>query len=199
MERVSFTRMKDGTRDDYLLLEEFERKHAEGLVDRLLAQLRALKDEPLPLQVDRLEHSLQAPTRAHRDGADEEMVVAALLHDIGDELAPYNHCELAAAILRPYVSERTYWIVKYHGEFQAHYYAHHFDGDPDGRDRHRDNPHYDACVEFCEKWDQEAFDPAYQSLPLAFFEPMVRRIFAREPFKHDRANVGTSRQETSAD
>ena len=199
MERVSFTRMKDGTRDDYLLLEEFERKHAEGLVDRLLAQLRALKDEPLPLQVDRLEHSLQAATRAHRDGADEELVVAALLHDIGDELAPYNHCELAAAILRPYVSERTYWIVKYHGEFQAHYYAHHFDGDPDGRDRHRDNPHYDACVEFCEKWDQEAFDPAYQSLPLAFFEPMVRRIFAREPFKHDRANVGTSRQETSAD
>ena len=199
MERVSFTRMKDGTRDDYLLLEEFERKHAEGLVDRLLAQLRALKDEPLPLQVDRLEHSLQAATRAHRDGADEELVVAALLHDIGDELAPYNHCELAAAILRPYVSERTYWIVKYHGEFQAHYYAHHFDGDPDGRDRHRDNPHYDACVEFCENWDQEAFDPAYQSLPLAFFEPMVRRIFAREPFKHDRANVGTSRQETSAD
>ena len=193
MERVSFTRMKDGTKEDYLLVEEFERKHAEGVVDRLLAQLVALKDEPLPLQIDRLEHSLQCATRAHRDGADEELVVAALLHDIGDELAPYNHCELAASILRPYVSERTYWIVKYHGEFQAHYYAHHFGGDVNSRDRHRNSPHYDACVEFCEKWDQEAFDPSYQSEPLEFFIPMVRRIFAREPFKHDRNNVGTTR------
>lgn len=192
MEKVSFTRMRDGTREDYLMIEHFERKHAEGLVDRLLAQLRALKDEPLPLQVDRLEHSLQAATRAHRAGADEEMVVAALLHDIGDELAPYNHCELAAAILRPYVSERTYWIVKYHGEFQAHYYASHFGADPDSRDRHRDNPHYQACVEFCEQWDEVSFDPDYDSLPLEYFEPMVRRIFAREPFKHDRGNIGSA-------
>ena len=121
------------------------------------------------------------------------MVVAALLHDIGDELAPYNHCEVAAAILRPYVSERTYWVVKYHGEFQAHYYAHHHGADPNTRDRHRDSPHYQACVDFCEKWDQEAFDPKYQSLPVEFFEPMVRRIFAREPFKHDRAYIGSRR------
>jgi predicted HD phosphohydrolase len=174
------------------MIEEAERQHAEGVVDRILAQLRALKDEPLPLQVDRLEHCLQAATRAHRDGADEEMVVAALLHDIGDELAPYNHCELAAAILRPYVSEQTYWVVKYHGEFQAHYYAHHYGSDPNTRDRHRNNPHFQACADFCEKWDQEAFDPNYDSLPLEFFEPMVRRIFAREPFKHDRANIGST-------
>lgn len=193
MDTVSFTRMKDGTREDYLLIERYEARHAAGLVDRLLAQLRALKDEPLPLQVDRLEHSLQAATRAYRDGADEEMVVAALLHDIGDELAPYNHCELAAAILRPYVSERTYWVVKYHGVFQAHYYAHHYGQDPNARDRYRDSPHYQACVEFCDRWDQEAFDPAYDSLPLEFFEPMVRRVFAREPFKHDRANIGSTR------
>jgi predicted HD phosphohydrolase len=192
METVSFTRMKDGTRQDYLLLEEAERRHAEGLVDRLMAQLVGLKDEPLPLQVDRLEHSLQCATRAHRDGADEEIVVAALLHDIGDELAPYNHCELAAAILRPYVSERTYWVVKYHGLFQAHYYAHHYQQDPDARDRYRDSPYYQDCVDFCEKWDQESFDPAYQSLPLEFFEPMIRRIFSREPFKHDRANIGSA-------
>ena len=191
MRKVTFTRMQDGTREDYLMIEEAERQHAEGVVDRILAQLRALKDEPLPLQVDRLEHCLQAATRAHRDGADEEMVVAALLHDIGDELAPYNHCELAAAILRPYVSEQTYWVVKYHGEFQAHFYAHHFGSDPNTRDRHRANPHFQACADFCEKWDQEAFDPSYDSLPLDFFEPMVRRIFAREPFKHDRANIGS--------
>jgi predicted HD phosphohydrolase len=191
METVSFTRMKDGTREDYLLLEKFEAQHAAGLVDRLLAQLRALKDEPLPFKVDRLEHSLQVATRAHRDGADEEMVVAALLHDIGDELAPYNHCELAAAILRPYVSERTYWVVKHHGVFQAHYYAQHYGQNVDERDRYKDSPHYQTCVDFCERWDQEAFDPAYPSLPLEFFEPMVRRVFAREPFKHDRANIGS--------
>jgi len=192
MQKVSFTRMQDGTREDYLMIEDAERKHAESAVDRILDQLRALKDEPLPLQVDRLEHSLQCASRAHRDGADEETVVAALLHDIGDELAPYNHCEVAAAILRPYVSDRTYWVVKYHGEFQAHFYAHRHGADPDTRDRHRDNPHYQACVDFCERWDQVAFDPAYQSLPLEFFEPMVRRIFAREPFKHDRANIGST-------
>jgi predicted HD phosphohydrolase len=190
MQKVSFTRLQDCTREDVLMVEEAERKHAEKVVERILAQLRGLKDEPLPLQVDRLEHSLQTATRAHRDGASEEMVVAALLHDIGDELAPYNHCELAAAILRPYVSEETYWVVKYHGEFQAHYYAHHVGQVGDTRERHRESPHYQACVDFCEKWDQEAFDPSYESLPLEFFEPMVRRIFAREPFKHDRANVG---------
>ena len=191
MEKVSFTRMSDGTREDYLMIEVYERKHAETVVDRILGQLRALKDEPLPLQVDRLEHSLQTATRAWKDGASEEMVVACLLHDIGDELAPYNHCEVAAAILRPYVSEETYWVVKYHGEFQAHYYAHHHGTFTDTRARHKDSPHYQACVDFCSRWDQEAFDPAYQSQPLEFFEPMVRRIFAREPFKHDRGNVGT--------
>ena len=191
MPTVSFTQMKDGTRDDYLLVEEAERRYADGLVDRLLAQLRGLKDEPLPHQVDRLEHSLQCATRAYRDGADEELVVAAVLHDIGDKLAPYNHCELGAAILRPYVSERTYWVVKYHGVFQAFYYAHHYDQDPNARDQYKDSPYYQDCIDFCEKWDQAAFDPGYESLPLEFFEPMVRRVFAREPFKYDRANVGS--------
>ena len=186
MQKANFTRMADGTKEDYALTDVAERAHAEGLVDRLLAQLKALKDEPLPLQVDRLEHSLQCATRAHRDGASEEMVVAAVLHDIGDELAPYNHCELAAAILRPYVSEQTYWIVKYHGLFQAYYYGHHLGIDRNGRDKYKDHPHYAACIEFCEKWDQEAFDPGYESLPLEFFEPMVRRVFAREPFMNDR-------------
>ena len=187
---VSFTRMKDGTREDYALIYAAERRHAEGLVDRVLDALRALRPkdgEGMPLQVDRMEHCLQCATRAHRDGADEEMVVAALLHDIGDELAPYNHCELGAAVLRPYVSERTYWIVKYHGIFQAHYYARHVGLDPDARERYRNSPYYADCVEFCEKWDQESFDPGFQSLPLEFFEPMVRRIFAREPFMNDRA------------
>ena len=128
------------------------------------------------------EHSLQSATRAHRDGADEETVVAALLHDIGDLLAPHNHSELAAAVLRPYVSERTYWVVRQHGLFQSYYYAHHMGGDRNARDRYIDHPWYQDAVDFCHRWDQSSFDPEYESLPLEFFEPMVRRIFAREPF-----------------
>ena len=129
-----------------------------------------------------LEHSLQSATRAHRDGADEEMVVAALLHDIGDLLSPYNHSEMAAAVLRPYVSEKTYWIVRHHGLFQSYYYAHHSGGDRNARDAYRDHPWYQATVDFCERWDQSSFDPEYDSLPLEFFEPVVKRVFAREPF-----------------
>ena len=129
-----------------------------------------------------MEHSLQCATRAHRDGADEEMVVAALLHDIGDLLSPFNHSELAAAVLRPYVAERTYWIVRHHGLFQSYYYAHHTGGDRHARDAYRDHPWYQDTVEFCHRWDQSSFDPTYELLPLEFFEPMVRRIFGRAPF-----------------
>ena len=136
--------------------------------------------------MDRLEHSLQSATRAYRDGADEEMVVAALLHDIGDLLSPYNHSEMAAAVLRPYVSEKTHWIVRHHGLFQSYYYAHHTGGDRNARDAYRDHPWYQDTVDFCHKWDQSSFDPDYESLPLEFFEPMVRRIFAREPFSEAR-------------
>ena len=131
--------------------------------------------------MDRLEHSLQCATRAYRDEANEEMVIAALLHDIGDLLAPLNHSEMAAAVLKPYVSEETYWIVKHHGIFQAYYYAHHIGGDPNAREQFRDHPCFEATVQFCEMWDQPSFDPAYATMPLEHFEPMLRRIFARDP------------------
>jgi predicted HD phosphohydrolase len=183
---VSFDKMEDVTLEDLALVETVEREYARGLADRVLEQLRRLQEEITPLKVDRLEHSLQTATRAHRDGADEEMVVAALVHDIGDLLAPYNHCEVGAAILRPYVSDRTYWVVKYHGLFQAYYYAHLNGGDRHARDRFKDHPYYQDCVDFCAKWDMPAFDPRFESLPLEFFEPMVRRLFAREPFQFDR-------------
>ena len=186
MTTVSFAKMEDCTAEDIALIEGVESKFAAEVADRVLAHLKSLEAEPTPLQVDRLEHSLQTATRAQQDGADEETVVAALLHDIGDMLAPYNHCELAAAILRPYVSEKTYWIVKHHGIFQAYYYAHLEGGDRNARDRYREHPHYQAAVDFCHKWDMPAFDPAYESLPLTFFEPMVRRLFASEPLMYDR-------------
>ena len=133
-------------------------------------------------QVSRLEHSLQSATKALRAGEDEEIIVAALLHDIGDELAPMNHSEYAAAILKPYVSEKTHWVVEKHGEFQAFYYAHHLGGNRNKRDKYKGHKYFDACVNFCEKYDQCSFDPNYESYPLEKFEPMVRRIFARKPY-----------------
>lgn len=182
---VSFIHMADGTREDYRLLARLEDEFAAGTADRVLAHLRELSGSVGGYQVDRLEHSLQSATLAYRDGADEEMVVAALLHDIDDLLAPHSHGELAALLLRPYVSERTYWIVRHHGLFQFFYYAHHVGGDRHARDRFRDHPWYQDAVDFCHRWDQCAFDPDYDTLPLEFFEPMVRRIFAREPFTHE--------------
>ena len=160
MDVVSFTRMEDGTPEEFEFLGVLEEKGAEGLVDRLLNELRGIADVAGGYAIDRFEHSLQSATRAHRDGKDEEYVVAALLHDIGDALAPYNHSEFAASILRPYVSDETHWIVKYHGLFQAYYYAHHVGGDRNARDHFKDHPHYEACIEFCHKYDQKAFDPA---------------------------------------
>jgi predicted HD phosphohydrolase len=180
---VSFTQMKAGTREDYLLLDRSERELARALPERVLAALRELDHSIEGHQVTRLEHSLQAATRARRDGADDELVLAALIHDMGDLLAPYNHAELAAAVIRPYVREQVSWIVEQHGLFQTYYYVHHLGGDRHMRERLRGHRWYDPCANFCEQYDQSSFDPKYPSLPLAEFEPLVREIFSREP--HD--------------
>ena len=176
--RVGFTRMADGTAEDYALLGALEEQELRGFPDRVLGWLSTMDDEAGGYQVTRLEHSLQAATRAHRAGADEETVVCALLHDIGDYLAPANHSEVAAAMLRPYVSERNYWVIKHHGVFQGVYYFQHTGADPDARDRWRDHPYYQDTVDFCADYDQVSFDPTYPSEPLSFFEPMVRRVLA---------------------
>lgn len=189
METVRFTRMEDGSKEDYLLLERLENEHSSGTTDRILAQMKQLKNSLGGYQIDRLEHSLQTATRAYRDGADEEMVVAALLHDIGDLLAPHNHSEVAAAILKPYVSRRTYWVVKHHGQFQTYYYAHHLGGDRNARESYRGHPYFQDAVDFCHLWDQPSFDPDYDSMALEAFEPMIRRIFSREPFSVASAEV----------
>ena len=183
-EVVTFTSMAEGTREDYELLDRLEAEFSKGTADRVLTMLRDLAGSLSGYKIDRLEHSLQCASRAYRDRADEELVVAALLHDIGDLLSPFNHSELAAAVLRPYVSERTYWIVLHHGLFQSYYYAHHTGGDRNARDAYRDHPWYQDTVEFCHRWDQSSFDPDYESLPLEFFEPMVRRIFSPNPPIH---------------
>jgi len=176
---VSFLRMEDGTREDYELLDRSEQDYVRGLPDRILAALRKL-DQSLPgYRVSRLEHSLQTATRALKAGADDELIVAALIHDVGDELAPYNHAEIAAGIIRPYVRPEVTWIVEQHGLFQTYYYAHHAGRDRNGREKFRGHPWYQACKDFCADWDQCSFDPDYAWEPLDAFESRVREIFSR--------------------
>ena len=182
MKKVSFTEMKNGSKTDYLFLDKLEKKYLSKTSDRIIKYLRAYDQTLEGYQVSRLEHSLQAATRAYRDKASDEMVVAALLHDIGDDLAPANHSEYAAAILKPYVSEKTYWILLKHGEFQMYYYAHHLGADRFKREKYKDHKYYQDTINFCEKYDQCSFDPEYKSMSLDEFAPMVKRIFARKPY-----------------
>jgi predicted HD phosphohydrolase len=183
IETVSFTQMKDGTKEDYELLERLEEPYRAGTADRLLAELAAQADDTLTgYKITRLEHGLQSATRARREGADTDWVVAALLHDIGDRLAPQNHDRMAAEILRPFVREEVAWVVEHHGLFQSYYYGHHYGWDRDARDRFRDHPCYASCADFCERWDQSSFDPDYQSDPLDSFVGNVRAVFARKAY-----------------
>lgn len=176
--KPAWTSFENASREDFLAVMEYDAAFNDGLVDRLLDALRALDEEWTAYPLNRYQHSLQSATRAHDAGEPEEMVVAALLHDIGDGLAPFNHGELAAAILKPYVSERTHWIIQHHCVFQGYYYNHHLGGDRHAREKYKDSPHYEACKRFCHDYDQAAFDPDYPTRPLAFFEPMLRRVFA---------------------
>jgi len=179
---VSFTAMKDGTKEDYAFLTEHEIEYTKGTADRLLNALVSLDESLSGYQITRLGHSLQSATRAERDGADTDWIVSALLHDIGDIFAPYNHDEYAATILRPFVREQCTWVVEKHGDFQLVYYGHHVGADPDKRDAHAGHPYFEDCVTFCERWDQSSFDPAYDTLPLDHFADRVRDVFARSPY-----------------
>ncbi|MBZ8117198.1 HD domain-containing protein [Roseovarius sp. LXJ103] len=193
MDRVSFTKMKDGTKEDYDFLTEHETEYTKGTAHRLLTAMVDLNKGLSGYQVTRLGHSLQSATRAWRDRADTDWVVAALLHDIGDIYAPYNHDEYAASILKPFVREQCTWCVQTHGDFQMVYYAHHVGADPEKRSKHKGSPYFDDCAAFCERWDQASFDPAYDTLPLEFFAPMVEEVFARKPY--DPAVIRTGARE----
>jgi predicted HD phosphohydrolase len=190
VETVKFTAMKDGDAEDYAMLDRHERDYAAGTADRLVDALRDLDASLSGYKVTRLGHSLQAATRAWRGGADEDWVVAALLHDIGDIYAPYNHDEYAAAILRPFVREQCAWVVEKHADFQRLYYAHHVGGNKDAREKYRGHPYFDDCADFCEFWDQNSFDPDYDTLPLEFFRPLVRAVFARKAYDPSVTRAG---------
>lgn len=183
--KVSFTRLDSGTPEEHLRVREFNLQTWRGNIGkRILDELRAIAEIPLIVKVNELEHSLQTATRCLRDGEDEETVVCALVHDVGERMGPANHGEYAAAVLRPYVSDANYWIMKYHPIFQGYYFWHHSGRDRNARDQFRDHPLYDRTVRFCERWDMPSFDPDYDTLPLEFFEPMVLRIFGRDPYSH---------------
>lgn len=190
MEKVAFSQMKDGTKEEYEFLTAHEIDHTKHTAKRLMTALVELDEGLSGYQVTRLGHSLQSATRAWRAGADIDWIVSALLHDIGDIYAPYNHDEYAATILRPFVRDQCAWCVQTHGDFQMIYYGHHVGGDPNKRDRFKDSPYFDDCAAFCEHWDQVSFDPDYDVLPLSFFTPMVEEVFARKPYDPDVIKAG---------
>ena len=181
--RATFTRMQDGTAEEYALIHAREAAYNRTLHLRVLDAVRALgAAEPDPgYAVSRLAHSLQSATRAERDGRPVDYVVAALIHDIGDGLAPYSHGSYAAAVLRPFVSEELCWIVSHHPLFQMHYYGAQIGDDVNAREAYRGHPWFDATVEFCERYDENCFDPDYDWLPLEHFAPVVEEVFSREP------------------
>lgn len=183
MEHVAFRSMKDGTREDYDFLGRLEKEWAGGHADRVLAALTLLDGSMGGYQVSRLTHCLQTATRAERDNADDEMVFAALIHDIGDVLAPRNHAAIAVEIMRPYVREEVTWVTEKHGIFQDYYYGHFVGRDRNAREKYRGHRWFESCACFCEHWDQAAFDPDYDTRPLEHYAPLVEDILSRPAWR----------------
>jgi predicted HD phosphohydrolase len=177
--RANFVRMQDSTQQDWQLIGGEFMQFAQGLPARVIKHLQILEGDYGGFPIDRYSHSLQTATRALRDGRDEEYVVCALLHDIGDTLGTMNHPDIAAAILKPFVSEENHWMVAHHGIFQGHYFFHHIGLDRDLRENFRSHPCFDRTAEFCELYDNPAFDPMAETLPISEFEPMLWRLMAQ--------------------
>jgi predicted HD phosphohydrolase len=178
MEKMHFTRMDQGTDEDFQIPKRVHEGTLQELPDRLLGMLDDLSGDQA-YNLDRRDHSLQAATRALREGAPDEMVVVALFHDIGEALGPMNHGEIAASILHPFISEDNYNLLKYHGVFQTYFFGAHLGLDPNARDKYRAEPWYKTTVDFCAKYDEVSFDPAYPNEPMSIFEPIVRRFLDR--------------------
>lgn len=177
-QHATFRRMQDSTAQDWAIIRPEAARFSAGLPERVLAHLKLLEGDYGGFPIDRYSHCLQTATLALKDGRDEEYVVCALLHDIGDTLGAYNHPDVAAAILEPFVSEANHWMIRHHGIFQGHNFFHHVGLDRDMRDRYRDHPHYARTVEFIDRYDSPAFDADAQTYAIGVFEPMVRRVFA---------------------
>ena len=190
-EHVNFVNMKDGTREEYELLARLEKPYLALTADRVLEELKRAGEATLEgYKITRLQHGLQSGTRALRDGADLDWVVGALLHDIGDGLAPQNHDKMSAEVIRPFVRWDVAWTVEHHGIFQMLYYGHHYGWDRNARDQFKDHPVFDNCAEFCERWDQSSFDPDYPTETLEIFAPMVREVFGRKAYSPEIIREG---------
>lgn len=177
-ERAGFTTMAESTAEDWSIIAGHTANFMVALPDRVLSHLRLLDGDFGGFPVDRLTHSLQTAARAECAGRDDAYLLCALLHDIGDTLGSFNHADIAAAIVKPFVSEELHWMVEHHAEFQGYYFFHHLGLDRDMRERHRAHPQYAATVEFCADFDSPAFDPAYETPPLEHYEPLVRSMMA---------------------
>ena len=185
--KMTFTRLSDGTREEYQYLAEVEHTVHGRMVNDVLELFRSIASSDSGYALDPYRHSLQTATRAFRDGADEETVVVALLHDMGDRISPDNHGEVAAGVLRPFVSENHCWLLRHHPIFQGYFYYHHVGKDRNARETFRGHPAFQMTADFCERWDSISFDSTYDSMPIEEFEPIVRRILSREPFANRRA------------
>ena len=177
--QATFTHMKDGKAEDWQIIASSLGEFAKALPDRILSPLKMLEGDFGGFPVDRLTHCLQTATLAHQDGKDDEYVVCALLHDIGDTLGTYNHADVAAVLLEPFVSDANHWMIKHHAIFQGYFFFHYLGMNRDIRDQYRDHPHFERTIEFVHKYDSPAFDPDAETLPLSYFEPMVRQVFAQ--------------------
>ncbi len=178
-DQAKYHAMIDSTVEDWAIIVKAAAPFQKDLPNRIVAHLNLLKGDCGGYAIDRLEHSLQTATRAHQAGQDEEYVVCALVHDIGDTLGPANHADIAAAMVKPYVSEQNHWIVEKHAMFQGYYFFHHLGLDRDMRDQFRGHPNFEPCAQFCHLYDQNSFDPAFKSMPLDAFVPMIHRVFER--------------------
>ena len=179
LQRAKFTAMTQSTQAEWMAIGQIGAPYNRQMPDRMLAHLKMLGDDEGGFAVNRLEHSLQTATRAFKDGRDEEYVVCALIHDIGDVLSPSNHAEMGAMVLKPYISEQNFWMMDKHGIFQGYYFFHHLGLDRDMRDQFRGHPHFEYCAQFCHLYDQNSFDPNYQSMAVEDFEPMLRRVLEK--------------------
>lgn len=177
--KAQFTHMKDGSAEDWKIIGAEAKNSFNELPERIIKHLMLLEGDDGGYAVDRLTHSLQTATLAHKDGKDEEYVICALLHDIGDTLGPSNHADVAATILEPFISEENHWMVKHHAIFQGYYFFEYLGLDRNLRDQYRDHPYYEKTLEFIEKYDAPAFDPEMETYPLSFFEPMLRSVLAK--------------------
>ena len=181
--RASFTDMAESTAEDWSIIMGQRMELERSLPDRIIEQFEHLRNDYGGFPVDRLEHSVQTATRAERDGRDDEYVLCALLHDIGDPLTPYNHPDVAAAILKPFVSEANHWMVEHHGIFQGYFFWHHLGMDRNTRDRFAGHEHFDYCATFCAEYDAPAFDPNYDSNPFEHYVPLIRDVFSANPWR----------------